>query len=180
VIKRMNMKKIRSKKALKFLGLLISAMLIATVSAVTYRYLYIDGSITIGAQYMSWIAGTDAPDASISGTTAIVDFDVEQGTPINFTEALFLKNNNNTGHFHCNVSVTTAVLPADFQEAKMHIYQNWTGSWTWITTLDLTSTASVYPNGQLNGTKYLRMGFEINATASGGIKPFDIEVEYWA
>jgi len=179
----MNVKNIRSKKALKFLGLLISAMLIATVSAVTYRYLYIDGSIIVGTQLMSWSLGTDAPGtASIAGTTATVDFNVEEGTPINFTEALFLKNNNNTGHFHYNISVTTAVASADFQEAKMHIYQNWTGpasNWTYITTLDMTIPATVY-NGQLDGLKYLRIGFEINATLASGTRNFDIEVEYWA
>jgi len=70
----MNLKRIGSRKSLKFLGLLISSLLIATVSATTFRYLYIDGSITVGTQQMSWILGSDASGASISGTTAIVNF----------------------------------------------------------------------------------------------------------
>ena len=37
----MNVRKIRSRKALKFLGLLISAMVIAAVSAQVYSYMYI-------------------------------------------------------------------------------------------------------------------------------------------
>jgi hypothetical protein len=175
----MNLKNIRSKKALKFLGLLISAMLIATVSAVTYRYLYIDGSITVGTQYLSWVLGDDAPSgSSISGTTAIMDFPVEEGTPMNFTEALFLENNNATGSFTYNITVTTNVQSTDFQRAQMHIYENYTTPWTYLNTIDLTNANDFYSNS-LGGTNYLRMTFEINATATTGTFDFDIQVEYW-
>ncbi len=176
----MNVKKIGSKKALKFLGLLISAMLIATVSAVTYRYLYIDGSITVSSQKMSWILGNDAPlGSSISGTTAIMNFPVEVGSPINFTEALFLRNNNATGFYTYNITVTANVLSTDFQTAQMHIYENYTTPWTYLDTIDLTNAADFYSNS-LNATKYLRMTFEINATLASGTRDFDIQVEYWA
>lgn len=176
----MNVKKIGSKKALKFLGLLISAMLIATVSAVTYRYLYIDGSITVGSQKMSWMLGNDAPPgASISGTTAIVDFDVEQGTPINFTEALFLTNNNATGSYTYNVTITNSVNSSDFQTAQMHIYENYTTPWTYLDTIDLTNATDFYSNS-LSAGDYLRMTFEINATLASGTRNFDVQVQYWA
>ena len=177
----MNMKNIRSKKALKFLGLLISAMLIATVSAVTYRYLYIDGSIWVGGQYLSWVLGSDAPSgASVSGTTAIMDFSVEEGTPLNFTEALFLKNNNDTGFFTYNITVTTNVQPTNFQRAQMHIYENYTVStWTYLNTIDLTNATDFYSD-DLGGLDYLRMTFEFNATTVGGPYGFAIQVEYWA
>jgi len=177
----MNVKKIRSRKALKLLGLLISAMLIATVSAQVYRYMYIDGSITVGTQYMSWILGDEAPsDASVSGTTAIMDFHVEEGTPLNFTEALFLKNNNASGSFTYNITVTTNVQSTEFQRALMHIYENYTIPWTYLSTIDLTNATDFYSNS-LAGGKYLRMTFEINATiASGNSRSFDIQLEYWA
>jgi len=179
----MNIRKIRSRKALKFLGLLISAMLIATVSAVTYRYLYIDGSITVGLQEMSWIVGGDAPNGtSISGTTAIVNFLVEQGTPANFTETLFLKNNNKSDTtFDYNLTISQNVSSSEFQTAKMHIYQNWTGpasNWTFVNTIDLTNATDYYQDS-LAPTKYLRMTFEINATIGTGTRYFDIQVEYW-
>jgi len=176
----MNVKNIRSKKALKFLGLLISAMLIATVSAVTYRYMYIDGSITVGSQQMSWILGDDAPSgSSISGTTAIMAFLVEQGTPTNFTEALFLKNNNITGaSFTYNITVANSVNSTDFQRAQMHIYENYTTPWTYLNTIDLTNATDFYSNS-LGGLAYLRMTFEINATIASGTYDFDIQVEYW-
>lgn len=179
----MNLRGIRSRKALKFLGLLVSSLLIATVSAATYRYLYIDGSITVGAEKMSWILGSDAPSgASIAGTTATTDFNVEQGTPINFTETLFLKNNNATGSYTYNITVTTNVASGDFQRANMHIFQNWTGpatNWTYVDTIDLTNANDFY-SASLAAGKYLRMTFGFNATIATGTRNFDIQVEYWA
>ena len=175
----MNVKKISSRKALKFLGLLISAMLIATVSAVTYRYMYIDGSITVSSPKMIWILGGDAPgDASISGSTAIMDFDVENGTPSTFTDALFLKNDHATDSFDLNITMTTAVSSGDFQRALMHINENSTGSWAFVDTIDLTNATDFY-YGSLTAQYYLRMSFEVNATITTGSRNFDIQVEYW-
>jgi hypothetical protein len=177
----MNLKRIGSRKSLKFLGLLISSLLIATVSATTFRYLYIDGSITVGTQQMSWILGSDASGASISGTTAIVNFNVEEGTPVNFTEALFLKNTNATGSFTYNITLLTNVLSGDFQKAQMHIYENYTAgpTWTYLDTIDLTNAADYYSNS-LGAGNYTRMTFDINATIASGTKDFNVQVEYWA
>lgn len=173
--------KINYKKSLKFLTLLITAMIIATVSAQVYRYMYIDGSVTISSAKMIWILGADAPsDGSIDGSTATVDLDVEQAAPVNFTEALFLKNDNATGSFSLLVNVTTAVLVADFTECKMHIYENSTtpGVWTYVDTLDLTDDTDYY-SGSLAAGDYLRMTFEVEAGASAtGTKPFDVQVRY--
>jgi len=172
--------KINHKKSLKFVTLLITSLLIATVSAQVYRYMYIDGSITVTSAKMIWILGGEAPpDASISGSTAILDFDVEEGTPANFSNVLFLKNDNASGFFIYNITVTHAVASTDFQRAKMHIYQNWTGSWQFVNTLDLTNATDFYSSSLYFG-KYLEMRFEINATISTGTIPFDIQVEYWA
>ena len=177
----MNVRKIRSRKALKFLGLLITAMIIATVSAVTYRYMYIDGSITVGAPKMIWILGGDAPTgAQIQGSTAVMDFSVENGTPQTFTDALFLKNADNTANYTYNITITTGVGAAQFQTAKMHIYENYTAAPTFnlLNTLDLTNSSDYYSDA-LNSLKYLRMTFEINATVTTGTFDFDIQVEYW-
>ena len=176
----MNVKKIRSRKALKFLGLLISAMIIATASAVTYRYMYIDGSITVGGAYMVWLEGADLNGTSIAGSTATVNLDVEQGTPLNFTEALFLKNQHATDTFNYTLTVTNNVSSADFQRAKMHVYENYTAgpTWNYLGTLDLTNPASSYVNWLANST-YLRMTFEVNATIASGNFDFGVQVEYW-
>jgi hypothetical protein len=169
---------INYKRSIKFITLLIVSLLIATVSADVYRYMYIDGSITVTGSKLIWILGNDAPsDATISGSTAIMDLDVEQGTPLNFTEALFLKNINSTGSFSMNLTETTAVSSGEFERAKMHIYQNSSGSWAYVDTLDLTDINDFYA-GSLAAGNYLRMTFEVNATISTGTKAFDIQVEY--
>ncbi len=179
----MNVKKIRSKKALKFLGLLISAMVIATASAQVYRYMFIDGSIQVGTQEMSWIIGDEAPTgSSISGTTAILTgFPVDQGTPANFTETLFLKNNNvSETTYNYTITITTALSSTDFTTAKMHIYENYTAgpTWTFLDIMDLTNSIDSYSN-QLAPAKYLRMTFEINATmTASGPYNFDLQLEY--
>lgn len=177
----MEMRKINYKKSIKFLTLLLTAMIIATVSAQVYRYMYIDGSISVASAKMIWVLGADAPgDASIDGSTATVDLDVEQGTPINFTECLYLKNDNLTGSFNILVNVTNTVLASDFNEAKMHIYENYTtpSVWTYVDTLDLTDSADYY-SGSLGAGNFMRMTFEVEATISAsGTKPFDVQVRY--
>ena len=174
----MNLGKIKGRKSLKLAVIMLAWLLIATASAQVYRYLYIDGSITVGSAKMLWILGADAPsDASISGTTATVDLDVEEGTPMNFTEVLFLKNVNATGSFNMNITMTTVVSSSDFERAKMHINQNSTGSWLFVDTLDLTNATDYY-YGSLAADNYLRMTFEVNATIASGTRAFDVQVEY--
>jgi len=171
--------KMNYKKTLKFVTLIITSLLIATVSAQIYRYMYIDGSVTISSAKMIWILGDNAPsDASIDGSTATIDLDVEQGVPINFTEALFLKNDNATGSFSVMINVTTAVSTSDFTNCLMHIYENSTATFQYVDTLNLTDTSDGY-SGSLAAGEYLRMTFEVEAgTSASGTKPFDIQVRY--
>ena len=176
----MNVKKIRSRKALKFLGLLISAMLIATVSAQVYLFMFIDGSITVTGAEMIWILGAQAPvDAVIAGSTVTIDLDVTQGTPTNFSDVLYLKNVNASGSFNYYINVTTAVSSGDFQRALMHINTNSTGSWEFVDTLDLASSGDFY-SSTLGFGNYLEMRFEVNATNTGGPYGFGIQLRYWA
>jgi hypothetical protein len=170
------------KKSAKLVFLLISAILIATASAATYRYMYIDGSVTVGTAKLIWIEGADSPgDATISGSTYTTDLDVEPGTPLNFTECVFLKNEDTSAH-NMTISVTTPVSASDFDEAKMHIYSNSTGSWVFVDTLDMTSSDSYETytgNTPLDAGNYYRMTFEISATpTASGTYNFDVQVEY--
>jgi len=171
-----------ARKAIKFILLLLSSLLIAIASAQVYSYMYIDGSITIGTAKLVWIEGSDAPsDTSIVGSTVTMDLDVEPGTPKNFTECLFLKNQDTVAH-NLTISVTTAVSSSDFTECKMHIYENSSGSWVYVDTLDLTTTDSYETyttNDPLGAGEYYRFTFEVAAQSSAtGTKNFDIEVRY--
>ena len=68
----MNVKKIRSTKALKLLGLLISSMIIATASAAIYDYMNLDANVGVQGIALAWVNGTDGGSAGtqISGVTA--------------------------------------------------------------------------------------------------------------
>ncbi len=174
----MGIKEKLNKKPMKLLALLLTSMLIATVSAQIYKYMYIEGSISVTSAKLIWILGDDAPsDASIAGSTATIDLDVEQGVPMNFTEALFLKNVNATGSFNILINTTTPVSSGDFQRAKMHIYTNSTPPWTFVNTLDLTNATDSY-SGSIAANQYLRMTFEVNATIASGSRSFQVQVRY--
>jgi len=170
------------KKNLKFITLLLSALIIATVSAATYSYMYIDGSITIGAQKLIWMEGTDAPsDISISGGTVTMDLDVEAGTIQNFTECLFLKNQDSAAH-NLTIIVTTDASTITFDVVKIYIYENSTGSWLYVDTLDVTvlnDEYSTYTGTPLGAGNYYRLTFEVKAkTGTSGTHNFDIKVTY--
>ena len=167
------------KKSLKLATLLITAIIIGTASAVTYSYMYIKGSVTISSAELIWLKGSDVPNCNITGSTVSLAVNVEQGTPINFTNALFLKNANATGYFNYTISVAEPLSPTDFETAKMYIYQNYTtpGTWKYLAMLDLTSASSEY-SGSLFAGNYLRITLGFNATASTGTKDFQIQVQY--
>lgn len=173
---------LNQKKITKMLLLVVSSILIASVSAQVYRYMYIDGSVTVGTAKLIWIKGTGAPgDSAISGSTYTVDLDVEPGTPQNFTDCVYLKNQDSAAH-NMTISITTTVTPADFDECKMHIYANSTGSWVYVDTLDIetSDSYSTYTgNTPLDAGNFYKMEFEVLAAlGASGTYDFDIEVEY--
>jgi hypothetical protein len=169
------------KKSAKILLLLLSSILIASVSAQVYRYMYIDGSVTVGAAKMVWIKGTGAPsDSAVSGSTYTVDLDVEPGTPLNFTDCVYLKNQDTASH-DMNISVSTTISATDFTECKMHIYENTTtpGTWTFVDTLDITTSDSINNSLSLGNGEYYKMEFEVSPTLSAtGTYDFGLEVQY--
>jgi hypothetical protein len=126
-----------------------------------------------------WILGTDAPrDAFISGNTVSVDLDVEQGTPVNFTEVLFLKNQHGTRIYGIEISLGRALPTSEFDECKIHVYENSTASWLFVDTIDLADESDTF-NGSLEAGSCLRMSFEVKATASaGGTYCFRVKIGY--
>jgi hypothetical protein len=173
------------KKSLKIVSLLITAIVIGTVSAATYSYMYIDGSITVGTAKLVWIAGADAPgDIDVTGGTVTMDLDVQPGVNQNFTEALFLKNQDSASH-NLTITVTTALSSSDFDIANAFIYENATtpGTWTYLDTLTLTTADDQYSsytgNTPLVNDGYYRFTFEIQSDpAASGAYNFDLQVIY--
>lgn len=66
--------KINYKRSLKFVTLLITALLIATVSATIYDYMYLNANVGVQGMTLAWFSGVDggSTDAGtqISGVTA--------------------------------------------------------------------------------------------------------------
>jgi hypothetical protein len=171
--------KMEYKKSLKLVTLLITALIIATVSAQVFRYMYIDGSVTVGAAKLVWIKGSEAPSgATVTGSTVTMPINAEPGTPQNITDCLYLKNSDTVAH-NMTISVTTAVT-SDFDEFKIHIYINSTD--TFADTLDVTTSDSYETytgNNPLSAGEAYRMAFELTpSTTASGSYDFDIQVEY--
>jgi hypothetical protein len=127
VIKRMNVKKISSKKALKFLGLLISAMLIATVSATVYNYMFINGTGQATTTGLRWVEGTGAPSGTaISGpTVTALPLTTSEGNPRNYTDCLRIQNlDASEDHiFMLNVTSSTGNV-SNWQEFNLVLFNN--------------------------------------------------------
>jgi hypothetical protein len=172
--------KLNYKKSLKFVTLLITTLLIATVSAEVYRYMYIEGTITVGGIKLMWIQGSDVPDSIIVGGTATVSLNVENNTAVNFTEALFLKNNDTTTTYNYKITVSDTVSGTSFETAKIHIYENDTipGTWTYLNSVDLTSSSSSYQSTLAPGN-YTRMTIEVKAIVDSISDSFKVQLEYW-
>lgn len=165
------------KKSLKLVTFLITAVIIATASAEVYRYIYIEGGITVGTAKLVWLEGTDV-SSTIVGGTASFTLNVEDEIPINFTEALFLKNvDGATNSYDYTISVMTALSSSDFEVAKIHIYENYTTPWTYLGTVDLTSSSSTYANTLADGD-YLRLTIEVKAIQDSITRNFKVQVEY--
>jgi len=169
---------INIKKILKISTLLIMSLLIATASATVYRQMRLTGNITVTAPKLVWIEGEDA-DASIDGSIATISLTVENGTAMNFTSAIYLKNENQTGSFHYNITIIDGLSSSEFEIAKIHIYDNESTTWSYRDTVDLTNTSD-YSVGTLNAGKYLRFTVEIKAINDQPTDTqFIIKVEYW-
>jgi len=56
----MNVNSIRNKKSLKLVTLLMTAALIATASAATYNYLFLNAATSVEGLPLAWVQGTDS------------------------------------------------------------------------------------------------------------------------
>jgi hypothetical protein len=105
--------KINYKKNLKFVTLLLSALLIATVSATVYNYLYIQSTIGVEGNPIKFTTGVDYTSAKgsalgISSDNQTVTFNGMKGvngTLTAYPDPLRIKNTNATGNYTVQVRV---------------------------------------------------------------------------
>jgi hypothetical protein len=112
------------KKSLKFVTLLMTALLIATVSAEIYNYMYINGTGTITTTGLRWGIGPDAPaGTTVTGPTVTVALTTNEGNPRNYTQCLNVTNLDAalTHSFNITVSSSTGDV-AEFTEFNLVLF----------------------------------------------------------
>ncbi|MEM3770610.1 MAG: hypothetical protein QXZ51_05200 [Candidatus Bathyarchaeia archaeon] len=165
------------KKLIKFVTLLVASLLIATASAAYYRYMYISGSVTIGAGGLVWVKGVEqAGTVSISGSTATVSFSLNNGTTNDITRHLYLKNLDNANH-SIIINVTDAADSTYYTTFEVRIYNNATGAS--ITTLNALSTSSSY-SGTITANAVWHITFYIVTKPDAQVSndPFAVQFRY--
>jgi len=180
----MNVKKIRSRKALKFLGLLISAMVIAAVSAQIYSYMYITGkgAVSTGTGLM-WEKGDDAPTGTsiVGNTVSDVNMTVNDGTPANYTDCLHIVNQDAVGH---NFSLLVTSSPssagdkANFTEFNLVLFN---ASDVIQAVLDLKTQGSNATGLTIPASATWRVLFElvpVSIPTNGATVEFEVELTY--
>jgi len=170
--------KLNYKRSLKFVTLLISALLIATVSAQIYSYMYIQGSGNITAGGLSWTLGTTAPGtASVQGYTVTnLNLTIQKNTFRNFTDCLHIVNNDATRHIF---SVETTVMGGNaskFTTFNLVVY-NSTNSYG---TISLKTTGNKASNLYIAGSATMLIRFEVDPLldAISGYMYFTVKLTY--
>jgi len=173
----MNLNSIKSKKSLKILTLLITALLIATASAQVYRYMYISGTVSISSTGLKWVLGEEAPaGSSITGSTVTLSLPISNGTLANFTHVLYLENLDASTH-SLTVAITDAADPSLYETNGFNMTISYNATGTFIDKLDVTTTDSY--SGSITDTDVWEMSFEIYTTpTASGDDPFTVQVTY--
>lgn len=174
----MELKNIRGKKSLKFLFLVLTSLLISIVSATVYNYMYIQGTVTIGAAQIVWVLGSGAPSGTtITGGLVTMGLTAQPGLNQTTTYCLYLKNNNATKTYNMNITITTPLSTTFFNSANIYLYNNATSAY--ITSIAMTA-ATTYTT-TLAGNGVDRLDFQIHAknSTTSGQYAFDVRVTYW-
>jgi len=93
----MNLNIIKSKKSLKIITLLITAVFVATVSAEVYRSLTMESTITVTTNDVYFEAGTDSTLAGLTigtpaSTATFTALKAYPNTTTTYTEAVLVTN----------------------------------------------------------------------------------------
>jgi hypothetical protein len=169
---------INYKKSLKLVTLLLSSLLIATVSATIYNYMYIEGSGSIASKELSWALGSNPCGATIQGyTVKTLNISIPENTPINITDCLHLVNND-SGHSY-TFNLTTTLVGGNatkFTTFDIVVYKS---DWTQVAKFSIkTQGSATNLNIATSETLYIR--FEVNPLldATSGYMYFTLKLTY--
>jgi len=151
---------INYKRVAKLLTLTLSALLIATVSAESYRYMFINGTITISNTGLTWLLGDSASGgSSVAGSTATIALSISNGTILNFTHYLYLKNLDASSH-SLTISITDAATSSLYETNGFNITLSNNATSAYIGQLDALSGSSTY-SGTVGSSAVWHITFEL-------------------
>ena len=137
----MNLKVLPAKKSMKFLALLLTSLLIASVSAAVYYSLDMTSTITVAANDIYFTLGPDNATASVSifndNKSATLGLSAYKNITMTYDDAIRVRNNN-TGSSH-NVRLRSVSLTGN---AANFIYINFTLQTSTKVSLNYTSDGS--------------------------------------
>jgi hypothetical protein len=166
------------KKCLKIVTLVITAVLIGSVSAATYSYMYIQGSGSITSGGLGWATGNDAPaGATVAGAYVTnMNFSIPVNSPRNFTDSLHLINADTSPHTFGIESTVTAGNASKFSEFDMVIYQSGGARVAKISIKSGESATGL----TIQGSETLYIRFEINPLLdeTSGYLAFTVKLTY--
>ena len=171
--------KMNYKKAAKLITLLFSSILIATVSAQSYRFLYMEGSVSISQTGLRWVKGNegDYVTITISGSTVQPSISVSNGTSSIFNHTLYIENLDGDTH-DIVINITSPANSAYYESNgfNLTIYNNSTGAL--ITSLNVLTTDSY--SGTIGASAVWHISFEIatRTDSTGQSDNFDVQFRY--
>jgi hypothetical protein len=174
--------KINYKRSLKFVTLLILSILIATVSATTYMYMYIQsGQISITTGGLQWLKGVEADGATISGATVTgLQLSVLNGTETFFNHTLYIKNTDQTTNHTFSIEVTSSSGNiSNFEYMYLKLYDNATDLYK-NCQLDLLNSTAKVSGLTIPENTVWRVSFHVKAysTATSGTVTFTVKITY--
>jgi hypothetical protein len=171
--------KINYKKNLKFVTLLILSILIATVSAQVYSYMYIEGSGTITTEELIWQLGSNAPTgAAVQGyTVKNLNFSIPKNTFKNFTDSLRLINNDNAHGYTFNI--TTTVVGGNTSKFTTFDFVLYKSDWTQVAKFSVKNSGGA-TNLSITASETMYIRFEIDPLLdqTGGYMYFTLKLTY--
>jgi hypothetical protein len=167
------------KKSLKFITLLILSVLIATVSAQIYSYMYIEGSGSITSQELGWQLGANAPSgAAVQGYTVTnLNFSIPKNTFKNFTDCLRLVNNDDTNGYTFNI--TTTVVGGNTSKFTTFDFIIYKSDWTQVAKFSVKNSEGA-TNLSIAASETLYIRFEVDPLldAASGYMYFTLKLTY--
>jgi hypothetical protein len=174
--------KVNYRKSLKLVTLLITSIIIASVSATTYTYMYINsGTISITTGGLQWIRGPDAnAGTTISGNAVTgLALDVLNGTEQFFNSTLYIKNTDPSNPHAFSINATSSSgATSDFNYMNLQLYDNSTNSYK--TQIDLLTVGSSAAGLTILASGVWRVSIHTSAKAgfTSGTVTFTVKLAY--